>query len=95
MRFTSQHLQSGKKGKLDARANCARVATNARTGPVDPIIVKGCAEKREYINPQIAVELIISIAPMAPSVATANKPPNPTAGARQAKNKKRMAARHF
>jgi hypothetical protein len=31
----------GKKGKLSFLAECARVATNARTGPVEPIIVMG------------------------------------------------------
>jgi hypothetical protein len=33
--------------------------------------------------------------PIAPSVAVANNPPNPTAGARQAKNKNKVAAKHL
>jgi hypothetical protein len=46
------------------------------------------------MNPQAAVDDTISIVPMAPPVATAKSPPNPTAGARHAKNKKRVAAKH-
>jgi hypothetical protein len=34
----------GKNGRLIAFPSCAKQATNANTGPVDPIIVKGWAE---------------------------------------------------
>jgi len=87
-------VYNGKNGKFHIFANCARHATKANTGPVEPMIVKGCALVSAYMNPQAAVELTISMVPMAPSVATANSPPKPTAGAKHAKNRKQMAARH-
>ena len=59
------------------------------------MIVKGCAESIAYMNPHAAVEDTISIVPIAPFVAVANNPPNPTAGARQAKNRNSVAARHY
>jgi len=61
---------------------------------VDPIIVRGCAENIAYTKPQIAVLDIISIVPIAPLVTVEKRPPKPTAGAKHAKNKKRVAARH-
>jgi hypothetical protein len=88
------HAYNGKKGTFIIFANCAKHATKANTGPVEPMIVNGCALVNAYMNPQAAVELTISIVPMAPFVATSNKPPNPTAGAKHAKNKKQVAARH-
>jgi hypothetical protein len=39
------------------------------------------------------VDDIISIVPIAPFVAAANKPPKPTAGAKQAKKRNRIAAK--
>jgi len=58
------------------------------------MIVSGWAEKMAYRTPQIAVLDTISAVPMALFVATAKRPPKPTAGARQAKNRNRVAARH-
>jgi hypothetical protein len=46
------------------------------------------------MNPHAAVDDTISIVPIAPPVATANKPPKPTAGAKQAKKRKSVAAKH-
>jgi hypothetical protein len=45
--------------------------------------------------PQIAVEETISTVPIALLVATAKRPPNPTAGARHAKKRNMVAARHY
>jgi hypothetical protein len=43
--------------------------------------------------PQKAVELTISMAPMAPLVAVSRIPPNPMAGARHAKKRNKVVAR--
>ena len=42
----------------------------------------------------MAVELTISIVPIAPFVTAPNNEPKPIAGERHAKNRKRVAARH-
>lgn len=84
----------GKKGKLSSLLNVARVATKARTGPVEPIIVMGCADPKAYNMPQAAVDEIISTEPMAFPVAIPNNAPKPTAGAKQAKKRNNVAARH-
>ena len=47
------------------------------------------------MNPLAAVELTISIVPIDPFVTAPNNAPNPTAGARHAKNRNNVAARHF
>ena len=60
----------------------------ASKGPVVPIIVIGWPENKEYKIPPNAVAPTVSTVPIAPPVAVANKPPNATAGAKQAKNKK-------
>jgi hypothetical protein len=38
-------LYKGRKGSPVDSASCTSVATNASTGPVDPMIVSGCAAK--------------------------------------------------
>ena len=45
--------------------------------------------------PHAAVEETISTVPIALFVTTANKPPKPTAGARHAKKRNIVAARHW
>jgi hypothetical protein len=45
------------------------------------------------MTPQNAVEVTISMAPIAPFVATSRIPPKPIAGARHAKKRKRVVAR--
>ena len=57
-------------------------------------MVMGWAANRAYTIPQTAVLLTISTVPMAPLVATSNRPPKPIAGAKQAKNRNMVAARH-
>ena len=37
------HAYNGKKGNFMDFASCARHTTNERTGPVDPMMVHGCA----------------------------------------------------
>jgi hypothetical protein len=46
---------NGKNGKFNFSANFTRVATNANTGPVLPMIVIGCADVNAYITPHAAV----------------------------------------
>lgn len=85
---------NGRNGTLKLSANGTIVATNARTGPVDPMIVSGWAAVSAYMIPQKAVDDTISIVPMAPFVAIPNRLPNPMAGARQAKKRNNVAAKH-
>lgn len=89
------HAYSGKKGSLVMRASSAKVATKASTGPVDPIMVRGCAAKAAYRHPQSAVEDTISTVPIAPDVAKPKALPKPIAGARQAKKRNMVVARHW
>jgi hypothetical protein len=58
------HAYKGKKGSESSLASCDKHATKASTGPVDPMIVNGCAAVRAYTTPQKAVELIISCVAM-------------------------------
>jgi hypothetical protein len=57
------------------------------------MIVSGCAEVIAYNKPQIAVDETISTVPIALFVATAKRPPKPTAGAKHAKKRNIVAAR--
>jgi hypothetical protein len=64
----------------------------ASTGPVPPMMVRGCAEVSAYNTPDAAVETSISMHPIEFPVTSAYKPPKPIAGARQAKNMNIVAA---
>mmetsp|Transcript_14605 Transcript_14605/g.33777 ORF Transcript_14605/g.33777 Transcript_14605/m.33777 type:complete len:208 (+) Transcript_14605:1960-2583(+) len=88
-------LYRGRKGTSSARESSFKQVTKASTGPVEPIMVSGCAENREYINPLAAVELTISMVPIALFVAASKSAPNATAGARHAKKRNMVAARHY
>lgn len=88
------HAYNGRKGRFIDFESWNNAATNARTGPVDPMIVNGCADNNAYKTPHAAVEETISIVPIAPLVATAKRPPKPTAGAKQAKKRNMVAATH-
>ena len=58
------------------------------------MIVMGCAEPKAYRNPPTAVDVIISTEPIAFPVATSYSAPKPTAGAKHAKKRDIVAARH-
>ena len=88
------HAYNGKKGRFKDFESWNKAPQNANTGPVEPIIVIGCAEKSAYKTPHTAVEETISIVPIAPLVARAKRPPKPTAGAKHAKNRNIVAAIH-
>jgi hypothetical protein len=80
---------NGKNGIPIFLARNANAATNAKTGPVEARMVQGCAENNAYMIPHPAVLLMTSTVPIAPLVALSYNVPKPTAGAKQAKNKKK------